>query len=65
MTLQAARYTSSNDGIVREKCIVRDVEARDPCLVWSTIPRFVWKQRRKPRKFSVSMVGASTEIQST
>jgi len=26
-------YTSSNDRIVSEKFIVRDVEARDPCLV--------------------------------
>ena len=65
ITLQAVCYTSSNDRMVGEKCSITDVVAREGCLVWSTIQLFVWKQWRKARKFSVSILGASTEIQST
>jgi hypothetical protein len=52
-----------NDTIIEEWWIGKDVEGNGHDFFQSTIPTFIWRDRRKPGKTSARIVGVPAEIE--
>jgi hypothetical protein len=61
-TLSDSDYIASNDWMICEYRIGKNVEWKGRSLIWGTVPEFAWRNWEKSREISVRIDGLQAEI---